>query len=271
MKIIKSLFLIACITPLSLSAFYFYEDFESWTPGTRTTNKSYPTGVTVGYTGITGSHTGIIYAVDESTPWTDPFGPDNQSLMIHRADSNPSGAGSIPRVTFRIPELSTGEISFRLYVRDNTPASSASTINLFLAKDSTAAEDQAINIGISNNRLSLSDDGIATGSRPRVENAIPFDMAVDVRVVFFDDYTYSFYLNDEIVTAADKTLFKFENELGINYIQFASAWNTNTNTMFFIDDLTIIPEGASVATFAGVMLLLLVGFRLRKRLRGTEL
>lgn len=267
MKIYKFCLLVAFLSPLSLSAFYFYEDFESWTPGTRTMNKTYPTGVTVAYEGLLGSgnSTGHVYAVDSATTWVDPFGPaGNQSLIIHRADSNPNTAGGIPRVTFRIPELTAGEISFRLYIRDNSPAASASTVNLFLSQGTLG--NYAAAIGISNNRLTLSDDGIASGSRPRVENAIPFDTAVDVRVVFFEDYTYSVYLNNEIVTAADKTLFKFENEVGIDYIQFASAWNTNTNTMFFIDDLTIIPEGASVGAFVGAMVLILAGLRLRKRM-----
>lgn len=265
--------LLSCSSVMvSAQAFTFFEDFESVAAGGFPSGSGYPAGVTV-----TRDHQGvqrIVQVVDSNSNPADPFGPTgNHSLLIAR----PTGGSGIPRASWRTPDFidGKGEVSFKLLIGDERAGiSQASTVNLFIASGSIATNAIAGVLSFSNRNLSIWVDGTSAGNAT-MTNAINYDEEVTVRVMVMED-KFSVFLNDTIVELSGRTEFDFRSTFAydnINYVQFASAWNADTNTYFYIDDLAIssIPEGATLGLMFGATLVGLMGWgRYRKNIHSRS-
>lgn len=277
MKILRTLpLLVLLLAGVSCYGFHFVEDFQGqpWEQYPVDTGSNYTSnGVTLSFDPTTqgsgGTYIGVVDA-GSGGGRADPFGgTGNRSLAIH-ADSTGT---TVPRVNFHSSGLTAGTLSFDLYIDPNYG-------KLFHLFSTNGGIPNPANYGFvisvnSANGLRVADGKIEDGNANYVTVNSGFEQgqAYNLQIEFFDDDTYSVYLDGQIQSTLEgKDVFDFVNpQDSLARFQFASAWASTSNTArFWVDNITIIPESATIGGAMGGLLLLLVFFRWKKRLLNSK-
>lgn len=282
MKILRILPLfVLLLAGVTCYGFHFVEDFQGQPWG------QYPVDTGANYTdnGVTlsisptpqGAGDTYIGVVDSGSgaELADPFGggAGNQSLAIHAYST---GTG-VPRVNFRTGALRTGTVAFDFYIHPDH----ASQFHLFSTSGTTTATDYyGFVVNVNSQGLRVADGFALNAQNQEVTNYVLVNSgfqggkAYNIEVEFFEDSTYSIYLDGVIQsTSGGKDVFDFvKPQASLTQLQFTSAWTSESNhTRYWIDNLTIIPEGATWGAMVGGFVLLLVLRHSRRRNSDSQI
>ncbi len=226
-------FALSLLFSTALGAYTLSTDFQSDTVG------SGPAGATLT------NATGRIMIVDNQSAAADPFGPaGNHSLVLQTPVK-----GAIPRVTYAIPNLTSGVLSLSAWsVMNGTDFNNPYFRIYFYGPNSG---EIGIALGWKGNDLQIVSRNAGGTVTYTISDLWTSNTANDLSISFADQ-AFSLTLNGTLVETSDGiSSFAFRDSItSLARMEFAIADTGNAGTRVFIDNFTlttVIPEPSPVA------------------------